>query len=191
VGNPGSPIDPRTFGRRGAGRGFGSAPQRTGRGAYTGAAALTAGAEDRSVGGMIKDGESFTQFCLLRTGSAYSFLFRPGLGEELLFDARLDPGGDVVAQLVQGPVLRRGQAAAVLRRLGTGEGLEPAAPGAARRGVPRDVLLWRSRKKETGRSLEDCLPMMSSGGHRKEMATALGLRLKKPALAMVPVQQLT
>ncbi|TNN35304.1 hypothetical protein EYF80_054531 [Liparis tanakae] len=51
VGDPGSPIDPRTFGRRGAGRGFGSAPQRTGRGAYTGAAALTAGAgtadEDR------------------------------------------------------------------------------------------------------------------------------------------------
>lgn len=51
----------------------------------------------------------------------------------LLFNASLNPGGDVVTQLAHGLILRRGQAAVILRRLRTGEGLPAAAVSAAHR----------------------------------------------------------
>lgn len=48
----------------------------------------------------------------------------------LLFDSGLNPGRDVIAQLGEGVVPRRGQPAVILRRLRAGEGLEAAALGA-------------------------------------------------------------
>lgn len=67
----------------------------------------------------------------------------PLLIKQLLFKSRLDPGCNVITQLVQGPTLRRGQSAVVLRCLGAGEGLVLAAVSATPCGVLHNVVLWR------------------------------------------------
>lgn len=66
----------------------------------------------------------------------------------LLLDPGLDPGCHVVTQLGQRLVLRRGQAAVVLRRLRAREGLELAALGATHCGVLHDVVVcrWKQQK---------------------------------------------
>lgn len=69
-------------------------------------------------------------YCL--SGCGHLLTHVPQLTEilALLFDSALDPGCDIIAQLGEGVILRRGQAAFILRRLRAGEGLEAAALGA-------------------------------------------------------------
>ncbi|KAF3853253.1 hypothetical protein F7725_013941 [Dissostichus mawsoni] len=61
----------------------------------------------------------------------------------LLLDAALNPGCDVITQLVQRPFLRRGQTAVVLRRLRTRHGLQLAALSGRNQCVPPCVFIWR------------------------------------------------
>lgn len=60
----------------------------------------------------------------------------------LLLNAGLDPGRDIVTELGQGLVLRGSQAAVVLWRVWTGEGLEVAALGATHGGILQNALLY-------------------------------------------------
>lgn len=65
----------------------------------------------------------------------------------LLFNASLDPGCDVVTQLGQGLILRRGKTTFVLWCLRTWEGLEPAASGTTHCCILHNVWLWRQKQR--------------------------------------------
>lgn len=65
----------------------------------------------------------------------------------LLFVSGLHPGCDIVAQLGEGVVPRRGQAASIPRRFRAGGGLEAAALGATRCCVRWRVPLWWKTNK--------------------------------------------